>query len=222
MAKSKAESQRRTVLKKEKLKESMAREIANIETRKGTKCQWSDARVAAMDEMCLKEGKRCVMWSDEGSGWYALINWDWSTNLPAVKETSEEEYKPGYYEDLRKTLQVRAKSLLSLAHTVAHFARLQAAAFARGCTPRASRRVASQEYRERASHADRKAWVGWRRATLAPNDPPKLDERARLRKCIDSSARPCNPLPCAVFSKCFAISFMTDETNYENEPSPGE
>ena len=96
----------RRSLKKVELKESIASELSTIASRKGTSCRWSDERVAAMDELCLREGKRCVMWSDEGSGFYLLLNWDWERNRPRTKEEAGvERHGPGYYEVLRETLK---------------------------------------------------------------------------------------------------------------------
>jgi hypothetical protein len=98
----------RRELKKTRLKEDIVRELEGITCRKAS---WSRSECEAMDAKCLKEGKRCVMWSDTGSGWYVLINWDWKTNRPRAKgdtaaDTRENEmHIPGYYEDLRKILK---------------------------------------------------------------------------------------------------------------------
>ena len=98
----------RREMKKKRLQEAVARELSGIKPRKSS---WSPSRCAEMDERCVKEGKRCVMWSDAGTGWYVLINWDWSANRPRSKEEdcfnghTEGTYLPGYYEDLRKILR---------------------------------------------------------------------------------------------------------------------
>ena len=98
----------RRELKKTRLKEAIAQELEGITCRKAS---WSRSECAAMDERCVKEGKRCVMWSDAGSGWYVLINWDWKTNRPrakgdtAVDTSNNGMHVQGYYEDLRKILK---------------------------------------------------------------------------------------------------------------------
>jgi hypothetical protein len=96
--------------KKAHLKDAISRELAGISRRKAN---WSPSQLKQMDDLCLKSGKRCVMWSDEGAGWYVLINWVWEDNRPLMKaegrgdgqDKDNNSYIPGYYEDLREILK---------------------------------------------------------------------------------------------------------------------
>lgn len=36
--------------------------------------RWSESKVTLMDYICLKNGKRCIMWDDEGEGFYLVCS----------------------------------------------------------------------------------------------------------------------------------------------------
>lgn len=66
---------------------------------------WDVQRIEALDAMALAHGKRCIMWDDQGAGFYLLINWDWLQNKPAVASTSDTLTGPGWWENVRRLLQ---------------------------------------------------------------------------------------------------------------------
>ena len=46
---------------------------------------WTEEVRERVDRLALRYGKRMVLWDDTAAGFYAWINWDWSTDAPAAK-----------------------------------------------------------------------------------------------------------------------------------------
>ncbi|BDA40553.1 hypothetical protein COCOBI_01-2060 [Coccomyxa sp. Obi] len=70
----------------------------------GRKPRWSDERLRQMDRIALEQRKRCIMWDDEGAGFYLMMNWDWLRNCPA-KMPKDKSSEPGWYEVAKTMLR---------------------------------------------------------------------------------------------------------------------
>jgi hypothetical protein len=60
--------------KKKRLQNSVEKIIKGITSRKTV---WAIDKVMDMDALCLKHGKRCIMWDDEGNGFYLVRHKAW-------------------------------------------------------------------------------------------------------------------------------------------------
>lgn len=65
---------RKRLEKKKRLQDGVEKIIKGITARKTV---WSIEKVMDMDALCLKHGKRCVMWDDEGNGFYLVRHETW-------------------------------------------------------------------------------------------------------------------------------------------------
>ncbi|WPT11919.1 hypothetical protein PSENEW3n2_00005418 [Picochlorum sp. SENEW3] len=96
------ETVRKRQEKKKRLQNSVEKIIKGITSRKTV---WAIDKVMDMDALCLKHGKRCIMWDDEGNGFYLLLNWDWSANRPREETGQENAWDPGWYSNAASILR---------------------------------------------------------------------------------------------------------------------
>lgn len=64
-----------------------------MKTMPGRVPNWHPNRLMQLDRFCLEAGKRCIMWDDEGAGFYLMMNWDWLRNQPSEPASFEERWK---------------------------------------------------------------------------------------------------------------------------------
>ncbi|KAK9824355.1 hypothetical protein WJX72_009649 [[Myrmecia] bisecta] len=69
------------------------------------KLAWDEHRIQELDKFALQHGKRCIMWDDEGAGFYMMLNWDWESNKPA-KLVPERSSEPGWYANAMQLLKL--------------------------------------------------------------------------------------------------------------------
>eukprot|EP00887_Chlorella_sp_A99_P003588 scaffold7.g3588.t1 len=107
--------------RKQKVAELEAQVARMLQRAPGRVPDWDDARIAQargrsqsglailapfVDKYCLEQGKRCVMWDDEGTaGFFLMLNWDWLANRPAYPHSPEAAVQPGWWQTVRRMLR---------------------------------------------------------------------------------------------------------------------
>ncbi|KAL4423816.1 hypothetical protein ABPG75_001117 [Micractinium tetrahymenae] len=66
---------------------------------------WDLERRMYMDRFCLEHGKRCIMWDDEGAGFYLMMHWDWLANRPAELPSPEAAAYPGWWHNIKEMMR---------------------------------------------------------------------------------------------------------------------